>query len=335
MTEKVLNVMMSLKPKWHQIAALAVLRRFLGVAIARLEFWKETNQPPQETVGRWLEDGLLPIDLGSNWYKQRNGLGSAIDVIVADFEIPASPALDALQEMAARNNNDGYLRNQPGSIVRLLREMYKLGWSQEEVVEVVIPTIDIFLDAFGANKVKDEAEKLSRLVPNDQLRESMALFTIGSYTRDMIRLDISEKEIAERIAVLLAGWRKDRMAKNRGDGKVQARLDYKVDVRFSLGDGVMGVAITTDDREIARGILQSDSLNVSLAIIRNGTGHATIKVRGRGKKLFNLAAALNSLETGRWFFDERFPYIVNRPPVKATGLTSEELASLVRQHIRF
>lgn len=329
--ETTFGVVMPLEPKWHQIAALAVAQKFLASVFTEIKFWTSPNQDvPTDTIREWSEQNLYPIDLGPNWYSKREGnLGSAIDVVVADLEIPPSPALDELRRMAARNNKDGYLRNQPGSIVRLLREMYKLGWSETEVVEAVMPTVDAFTVVFGLPKNEGESEVMFRLIADERLRQSVGPFTIARYARDMIRLGILEEEIVQRLETLLDGWHKDRFHQNRGIGKVNQHINYKVDVRFNLDNDEIGVVITTDDPEVARGIMYE----YPLAVIRRFSGHTTIKVRGRAKRIFNLAMALTEREPGLWFFDTRFPYTINREPSQATSLTGEELVALVREHV--
>mgnify|MGYP001604234755 CR=1 FL=1 len=163
MREKAGGVVLVREPQLDKIAGKVVLERFLGYALPVTSFWPLNEEPGDAIFQQWIDDNIIPIDLGRDKYHNR-GTRSALESIITDYEIPAGRALGELLVMVNKNNLTGYLKGFYGSITWTLRELYKLGRSQQEVVTAVSHGINTFLDAADKPAQPGEAAVLERLV---------------------------------------------------------------------------------------------------------------------------------------------------------------------------
>ena len=333
------GVIMLHEPQFEKIAARSIVQRFLGYALPVVILWQRNDEPSEEIFRQWLEGNLIPIDIGQNKYHTR-GTRSALESIIEDYEIPLEPALKQLLEIVNKNNLTGYLKGFHGSIVWTLRELYKLGCNQREVIGAVNDVVEAFLDAFDKPALPGEEAVLtglvSGLIGKDFLKSNFAPFTIPRYMRDLWRLGVPVEEIVRRAKYFAEGWQSAQSMRARTQEQLLSGENYEVFYNFEFPTGQRGGLIKTDSPYLSRELVQQ----FDVAIIKNSHGNVRVQTRGGPQKVYlaALARELEKQEPGRWFHDPRLPACFNgtrQYQVRPTSLNAEQFVEMIRRLVRF
>ncbi len=296
---------------------------------------------------------------------------AAAEVVAVDLNI-ADSALLALLPQVILNTQTGYLKKyqRQGSIVWLLRELYKIGRDQFEVLEQVIKVIQTEVEVF---KRKDE-ENWKKIKKDKSIRKLLnrfgaakygyGEFTILSHVRNLAWLGYTVDNILTEIEYWLHAL--DEVEEAIEKKKAQALAVANTGVVFQTRHG-LGLWVKCDDMQIARWLwkiglvreLGNANLFVdgsmgswlrlvgfkprkyNIIVVKRSTGNTAILTRRQSNlNLEHLSYTLNNIDRirsknngPRWIVNEKEAQILNGSPnwrAPRTRVRRNELIKLIR-----
>ena len=151
-----IGVVMPPHPTFDKVVAYYLILQVLGGVDGDLfiEFFSFST-PDDDFDAALRQLKFYPLDVGSNKYQKR-GFRSATEVVCHDFDIKPDRNLGKLIEIVAKNNQSGYLKGFPYSLVWALREAYKLEREQRLVIYRVLSAIDTWFCEKEASIAKEK-----------------------------------------------------------------------------------------------------------------------------------------------------------------------------------
>lgn len=323
-----------------------------------MEFRSEQHPSPLDW-DRWEKGQAYVIDVGAQKY-QLQEKGSAAEIIISrEPELKKNDVLLKLVKMTVDNNQTGFLKGIPQSIVWILREMYQDGHPVREVVEAVMDVVHCWVRVHESEQLNQPLFSEARTI--DSLRECSELkdilqrcasktlvdeFSVGQYVANMWCCGYSTDLIKLR-----ANWFLDanRVAKLRKEGL--GKVWDQADKRFFAFDGqsaTRAVFIRTIEEGLAGWAIKNitragkpiqlvmvrrfrhDPRERNVAILTNATCRPNLSALAEALILVEGHAQEN--KSGAWYFDTRINALLNGTSgfgAPATFLSDELLINLV------
>lgn len=326
------------QPVFDKIAAAFMVAAIQGVSdLANMIIELQENQhPAASTLRRWVAEMALVIDVGREKY-QLNGKGSACSVLASREHVEG--LLAKLAHIADKNNKTGYLKGYNHSVVWILREMYKLGYSKMDVVQAVGHAIRMWIQAQEPSVRKKNADRTKESFLSEaelaELRKEVGDdfrdFTLAQYALNIWLCGYSVTKIKERVEYFLEAERKARET----EAGLEEVFEESRWLEFAENQGIL---LETDNERLGRWIIKNR--NWKVVIIRH-PARKNVVILTRGEIDLSLLATVLILleghaqkdqEHGRWYYDDRINAILNGTVghhVPATQLTNDQLIELV------
>lgn len=317
---------------WDKLCAL-----WIAVAV----FFRQRNKSFKELLSTDLfdiafdEDSNIPsdvIDIDTRKSYKDYGIGSATEKVVRDHNLDW-PGVEHLVRILGVNNATGNLRNDKGSLVLLIRELFNVGAEKPsrqariDIIERMWPVVQAY---FWAAET-DEAVVVGMNNP----------FTLTNYERlmQLARLDAatirSRKEAMARAFEVV----KSRQDTSKARAVTMPLDTFDVPIMGTSSKG-RGYFAESDDTRFA-GLHLKEHGETLVLIVRRRSGNVAIFVRGE-QDLAILAQALNDIEPSLWFHEDRggegrSPMLLNGSTsrhAEPTKISKPELIRLVQQHHR-
>ncbi len=298
-TTKQFSVIVPKTLTWDKFTALYLfVTRVLKTTLDQVELLFEDQFGSDSP----LPDGVPDIDVRDP-YNRGNRFGSATQRVAAEAGIAGEPAVKELVTLLNRNNENGFLKSFPYSLVWLIRELYEVGHSvdaythRRQVIELMWPVLDTY---FGAAEVN-----LPAVVTIDRP------FTMDGYIRLMEIRGFDDDQIEAALYPLDRAFGKAETRRQQARERAKAIEPRLFTVRQVDGSLAPGHLIETDDQKVAGPYFKA-SPGIALLVVRMRSGRYAIFCRGRQnmRPVFN---ALEAVEPGKWFLDERpqSPLVLN------------------------
>lgn len=325
------GVVMLNKPPIDKIAALAIAEHALGTELPIALFWESNSCSPEQML-KWEVADLLPIDIGDEKYHQTRS-GSASEYI-ADIFALHEESVKKLVALMNHNNKTGALKKGNAlSIAWSLREMYEFDSLDQR--DIIARTKDA---------IRAHLQVLSGSIDQGRSRENMTLameqlwertgkttvpFSTGCYMRDLWLTGAPIEEIEAKVGWWVQGGK---VAKDERD---RAAKEYAAMPKTIKEAGEFKyITLETADRFL---VIEAgyDKL-VDVRVVKNpNTGQGLIAGQRR-TNLAALAAELERLEPGQWYYAEATQTLINGGPqyvqTPATRFSLGELGKLLEQH---
>lgn len=272
------------------------------------------------------------IDIDTRVSYKEQGVRSATEKVITDHQLDW-PGVAHLVRILGVNNATGTLRNDEGSLVLLIRELFNVGAEKPsrqtrlDVINRMWPVVEAYFLAAQANEGKVSA------MANP--------FTLVNYERLLCLAAVPSPVIQERIADIERAFK---LVTDRQDAsKIRAvtmpfdTFDVPIMGTSSKGRGYFA---ESDDTRFA-GLHLKEHGETLVLIVRRRNGNVAIFVRGE-QDLAILAQALNDIEPSLWFHENRggegrSPMLLNGSTsrhAEPTRLSKPELIRMVQQHHR-
>lgn len=335
-------------PTFDKIVAYHLFLKATGLRETDLlvEFYG-SSEPEDPRVEELVGQGYFPIDVG-RWKYQNMNLGSAAEVVAQDikFRHEAHEAIKELSQMTVKNNQTGYLKGFPKSLVWALREAYKVERDPRRVVRKVLDAVEVFFKLYGKSKDdptwrvrqwKEERQNfrtLEKILP--RLSDNFSLFTLPWLVRGMFELGWPMEAVRDTAL----WWLRVFDAADRAKAATAAKLDQQFREEFEV-NRMSGCVIHTDDPMAGRHLIGKEGY--ALVVIRHSSGNVSILTNKRFPLDIGAAVkALNhedskSYDREVWFFDERMQCALNGSlnwAQPATSLAMEEIIKILQANVR-
>lgn len=340
---EVRGVILPEQPTFDKVAAMYVLLYALDLrepAGFPMRFYGVDIQ--DSTLQSSINEGFYPLDVGSNKYQHR-GTGSALETVVRDFDLDPTvdESLARLIEVVNRNNQTGYLKSRPQSLVWAIREAYKVGEDRGVVVTEMLNVVDVWFRTTDGEPLVREWPEASDFRTLDEvlpyLKDTTQELTLGWYVRQKFELGDLAGEIRDRAKWWLRVFRSARKAEK----KTAEDLEFTFRKEFEILDGLPAVVVESDDQRAGRQLIRQ---RYAVVVVRRKSGNVAVLSNQRSRlDMSQVAIRLNELDTQRgspsgiWFYDERIQAVLNgsfswRQP--ATRLSIEEIIEVIQRKIR-
>lgn len=316
---------------WDKLCAL-----YLAVAVfVRQRGWsfKELLGTSQFDIA-FDGDSDIPadaIDLDTRKSYKDYGVGSATEKVVTDHQLDW-PGVGHLVRILGVNNATGNLRNDDGSLVLLIRELFNVGAEKPsrqtrlDVVNRMWPVVEAYFLAAQANE-----NKVSAMANPFTLANYEHLLTLAGVAPSVIRTRVADLERASETVA-------DRQDASRSRAVNMPLDSFEVPILGTTSKGRGHYVVTDDTRYAALHFKQhGDSL---VLIVRRRNGNAAIFCRGQ-QDFTVLHQALEEMEPGLWFHENRgegrSPMLLNGSTsrhAESTKLSKPELIRSVQQNHR-
>ena len=278
---------------------------------------------PREQLPADLED----IDVLQPYNRQKD-VGSATEKVVRDHGLEELPGVRYLVEILNKNNATGYLKNDEGSLVALIREMFNIGAAKPSqssrlgVISLLWPAATAFLKASEVDPTAVRATGNPFTVRNVRGMLRMAGWKEASITAYCDQLDRMFQKVAK----------KQEAAAQKAREKPVCTFEVPI---FGTEQKGIGGFVETDDTRYAGEHFRSHQ-NTLVLVVRRSSGNVAIFCRGE-QSFESLHAALDGKEPGLWFLDSRptSPMLLNGSTTRsapATALKKPEIIRLIQEH---
>jgi hypothetical protein len=148
---EVKKILIPNKPQLDVIVAIYFLGQygldyFSGIEDADIIFWDNSSDPTNEEISRFLNEGILPIELGGGIFDHHNsengGAETASSLVATYLGVASNPELSAILSYVREDDLEG-LHNRFGDLVYIIKSMYKQNVSVKQVVEFTMQLIHI------------------------------------------------------------------------------------------------------------------------------------------------------------------------------------------------
>jgi|GEM_PF-3269360 len=346
------------RPTLDPINALRVAEMATGEIMSRIKFMNHNAHLSNDDLCTMESEGIFPIGVGyGQTYREReiDGRGFSSETALILYELRSANKIpdddthqDRLSEMLDRDNENGYLRQQPYSGYWIVQQAYRMGhdlseidfvFTDEGIVRRAMHLVSTYVAACesGVHLNAEDRQQILRL-PAMQLlpekgpaRTHQGPLTVSRYIRDMVICGLHEDEILER-----AEWfvRVHDRAKERQYAADKMADTYVFDT-FPLNRynryTELGTWADSDDPYLLAALAKRRDL------VAMSSSKGNVIVMSKRFNLYGAASCLIKAEPDRWHYEAKSRNIIangtESVDADPTALFRAALESIIGRHI--